>query len=200
MLKQHAIDVPLTAINDADAAAAGLAQQQGKLDSMIRVWTIGTGIGFGRYPMVEGVGEGGHTVVTLDDRETYCGCGGRGHIEGIMGHRAMRLRFLDMEPEDVFEAADNGDLRCIEFKKLWHKALAAGTASSIHMSGAGKFYLTGYNVRFVELPLLNHFVQQMVRMSPLQAFSIEIRPENLEMIVVGAAVIARTAAVSPVLA
>jgi predicted NBD/HSP70 family sugar kinase len=197
MLQEHGIDVPVTAVNDADAAAAGLAQQQGKLDSMIRVWTIGTGIGFGRYPLIDSVGEGGHTVVTLDDRETYCGCGGRGHMEGIMGHRAMRLRFLDMEPEDVFEAADKGDQRCIEFKKLWHKALAAGTASSIHISGAGKFYLTGYNVRFVELPLLNHYVQQMVRLSPLQAFSIEIMPQNLETLVVGAAVVGRTAAAVP---
>ena len=160
---------------------------------MIRVWTIGTGIGFGRYPLRDYVGEGGHTVVTLDDRETYCGCGGRGHMEGIMGHRAMRLRFLDREPEDVFEAADAGDQRCIEFKKLWHKALAAGTATSIHMSGAGKFNLTGYNVRFVELPLLNHYVQQMVRMSPLQAFSVEIRPDVPETVVVGAAVVGRTA-------
>ncbi len=193
LLKEHGIHAPVTIVNDADAVAAGLAHQQGKLDSMIRVWTIGTGIGFGRYPLAENVGEGGHMVVTLDDRETYCGCGGRGHIEGIMGHRAMRLRFLDMEPEDVFEAADAGDQRCIEFKKLWHKALAAGTASSIHMSGAGKFYLTGYNVRFVELPLLNHFVQQMVRMSPLQAFSVEVRPENPETVVVGSAVVARTA-------
>ena len=193
LLKEHGIEAPVTIVNDADAVAAGLAQQQGKLDTMIRVWTIGTGIGFGRYPMMDNVGEGGHTVVTLDDRETYCGCGGRGHIEGIMGHRAMRLRFLDMEPEDVFEAADSGDQRCIEFKKLWHRALAAGTASSVHMAGAGKFYLTGYNVRFVELPLLNHYVQQMVRMSPLQAFSIEIRPENHETVVVGAAVIARSA-------
>ncbi len=193
LLKEHGFDVPVTIVNDADAVAAGLAHQQGKLDSMIRVWTIGTGIGFGRYPLADNVGEGGHTVVTLDDRETYCGCGGRGHMEGIMGHRAMRLRFLDMEPEDVFEAADAGDQRCIEFKKLWHKALAAGTASSIHMSGAGKFYLTGYNVRFVDLPLLNHYVQQMVRMSPLQAFSVEIRPENPETVVVGSAVTARAA-------
>ena len=193
LLKEHGLDVPVFIVNDADAAAAGLAHQQGKLDSIIRVWTIGTGIGFGQYPLLENVGEGGHTVVTLDDRETYCGCGGRGHMEGIMGHRAMRLRFLDMEPEDVFEAADEGDQRCIEFKKLWHRALAAGTASSIHMSGAGKFYLTGYNVRFVELPLLNHYVQQMVRMSPLQAFSVEIRPENPETVVVGSAVVARTA-------
>ncbi len=199
LLREHGLDLPVAAINDADAVAAGLAHQQGKLDSMIRVWTIGTGIGFGRYPLRDNVGEGGHTVVTLDDRETYCGCGGRGHLEGIMGHRAMRLRFLDREPEDVFEAADSGDQRCIEFKKLWHKALAAATATSIHMSGAGKFYLTGYNVRFVELPLLNHYIQQMVRMSPLQAFSVEIRPDVPETVVVGAAVVGRNAsALAPV--
>jgi glucokinase len=65
------------------------------------------------------------------------------------------------------------------------------------MSGAGKFYLTGYNVRFVDLQLLNHYLQQMVRMSPLQAFSVEIRPQSVEVIVLGAAVIARTANAIP---
>ena len=194
MLAEHGIHAPITVVNDADAVAAGLAASHGKLDHMIRVWTIGTGIGFGRYPLTEGIGEGGHTVVTLDDKETYCGCGGRGHIEGIMGHRAMRLRFLDMEPEDVFEAAAAGDDRCLTFKKLWHKALAAGTATSVHMSGAGKFYLTGYNVRFVDLAMLHHYIEQMVRMSPLQGFSVEIRPEEVDSEVLGAAVIARQAA------
>ena len=111
----------------------------GKLDSVIRVWTLGVGIGYGRYPLTDGVWEGGHTVVTLDEKENYCGCGGRGHLEGIMGHRAMRLRFLDMEPEEVFEAAKEGDARCLDFKKLWHKALAAATATSIHLRGPGKF-------------------------------------------------------------
>ena len=113
------------ALNDADGLAAGLASAHGKLDSMIRVWSLGVGIGYGRYPFAPGVWEGGHTVVTLDEKERYCGCGGRGHMEGIMGHRAMRLRFLDMEPEEVFEAAKQGDARCLEFKRLWHKALAA---------------------------------------------------------------------------
>lgn len=196
MLKAHGISVPITVINDADAVAAGLASSQGKLQQMIRVWTLGTGIGFGRYPLTEGVGEGGHTIVTLDEKETFCGCGGRGHIEGIMGHRAMRLRFLDMEPEDVFEAAEQGDARCLEFKKLWHRALAAGTASSIHMSGAGKFYVTGYNVGFVDLAMLHHYIEQMVRMSPLQGFSVETRPEDVRSEVVGAAVSARQAALS----
>ena len=57
-----------------------------------------------------GCGRAAIPSVTLDDKENYCGCGGRGHLEGIMGHRAMRLRFLDMEPEEVFEAAKAG--RC----------------------------------------------------------------------------------------
>jgi glucokinase len=59
---------------------------------------------------------------------------------------------VDMEPEEVFEAAKNGDPRCLEFKKLWHKALAGATATSIHLRGPGKFFLAGFNVRFVDIP------------------------------------------------
>ena len=89
---------------------------------------------------------------TLDPNERFCGCGGLGHLESIMGHRAMRLRFLDMEPEEVFAAAKSGeDPRCAEFAILWHRALAAATATSIHMSGPGKFYITGPNARFVNV-------------------------------------------------
>ena len=107
---------------------------------MIRVWTLGVGIGYGRYPLTEGVWEGGHTVVTLDDKENYCGCGGRGHLEGIMGHRAMRLRFLDMEPEEVFEAAKTGDARCLEFERLWHRA-GRGHRDLHPPARAGTFFL-----------------------------------------------------------
>ena len=187
-LKQRGIDVPVTIINDADGFAAGLAATRGKLDAVIRVWTIGVGIGYGRYPLSEGVGEGGHTVVTLDEKENYCGCGGRGHLEGIMGHRAMRLRFLDMEPEEVFDAAKRGDARCLEFKKLWHRALAAATASSIHLRGPGKFFLAGPNVRFLDMPMLDDYLHQMVKMSPLQSYSVEIVSDDEETRVIGVAV------------
>jgi len=187
-LRENGIDVPVAIINDADALAAGLAAKLGRLDSILRVWTLGTGIGSGRYPLTEGVWEGGHTVVTLDAKENYCGCGGRGHLEGIMGHRAMRLRFLDMEPEEVFEAAKQGDARCLDFKKLWHKALAAATASSIHLRGPGKFFLAGFNVRFVDMPMLKEYLRQMVKMSPLQSYSIEIVTDDQETRVIGAAV------------
>ena len=190
-LEKHGIETAVTILNDADAMAAGLASTHGLLDRVIRVWTIGTGIGYGHYPFAEGVWEGGHTVVTLDDRERYCGCGGRGHLEGIMGHRAMRLRFLDMEPEEVFEAANRSqdpDPRCLEFKHLWHKALAAATASAIHIGGAGKFYLTGYNVRFLDMGMLRLYLKAMVKMSPLQAYSLEVVEDDQVTRVIGAAV------------
>ena len=188
------INASVTIVNDADAMAAGLASIHGKLDSMIRVWTLGVGIGYGRYPFAPGVWEGGHSVVTLDEKERFCGCGGRGHMEGIMGHRAMRLRFLDMEPEEVFEAAKNGDARCLDFKRLWHKALAAASATSIHMSGPGKIYLTGFNAVFLDMAMLKDYMQQMVKMSPLQSYSLEIVEDDPKVRIIGAAVAAEQAA------
>jgi predicted NBD/HSP70 family sugar kinase len=187
-LRNQGIEAPVSIINDADGFAAGIAALHGKLDTVVRVWTLGVGIGYGRYPLTDGVWEGGHTVVTLDDKENFCGCGGRGHLEGIMGHRAMRLRFLDMEPEEVFEAAKSGDARCLEFKKLWHKALAAATATSIHLRGPGKFFVAGFNVRFLDIPLLKDYLHTMVKMSPLQSYSIEIVEDDQETRIIGAAV------------
>jgi glucokinase len=188
------INASVTIVNDADAMAAGLASIHGKLDSMIRVWTLGVGIGYGRYPFAPGVWEGGHSVVTLDEKERFCGCGGRGHLEGIMGHRAMRLRFLDLEPEEVFEAAKNGDARCMDFKRMWHKALAAASATSIHMSGPGKIYLTGFNAVFLDMAMLKDYMQQMVKMSPLQSYSLEIVEDDPKVRIIGAAVAAEQAA------
>ena len=193
-LRSSGMNVAVNVLNDADGVAAGMAAAQGKLTSFIRVWTIGIGIGFGRYPFAPGVWEGGHTVVTLDEKENFCGCGGRGHIEGIMGHRAMRLRFLDMEPEEVFAEARSGDERCLTFVKLWHRALAAGISTSLHMEGAGRFFLTGFNARFVDLTLLKEYVHQMVKLSPLQSYAIEIIGDDDEMRIIGSAVAAEQAA------
>jgi len=190
LLRENGLNAPVTLLNDADCVAAGIAAKLGHLDRMVRVWTLGNGIGYGRYPFTPGVWEGGHTVITLDAKETYCGCGGRGHLEGIMGHRAMRMRFLDMEPEEVFEAAKSGDERCLEFKKLWHRALAAATATSIHQAGPGKFYVTGFNLRFVDMPMLTDYMQQMVKMSPLQNYSVEPVHESDDVYVIGAGVAA----------
>jgi glucokinase len=187
-LQERGIAAPVHIANDADAIAAGVASTRGRLDKLTRVWTIGKGIGYGRWPHAEGVWEGGHITVTLDPKERYCGCGGVGHLEGIMGYRAMRLRFLDLEPEEVFSNARNGDMRCRKFVDLWHRALAAATASFIHLAGPGRFYFTGKNVGFLELPLLRSHLETMVRMSPLQSFSLEILPPDDETALIGAGV------------
>lgn len=191
-LAERGIQTKIAVSNDADVVASGIAAVHGRLDQLVRVWTLGNGVGFGRYPTAPGVWEGGHMVVTLDPNEKFCGCGGLGHLESIMGHRAMRLRFLDMEPDEVFEAARSGTHpRCAEFAILWHRALAAATATSIHMSGPGKFYITGPNAKFVNVAFLNRCVQEMVKMSPLQGYVFEIVPKSDEVALIGAVVNAR---------
>ncbi len=193
-LRSAGLDCPVSLYNDADIVAAGLAATRGQLDRVIRVWTLSNGIGFGRYPFAEGIWEGGHMVVSLDPTEKFCGCGGRGHLEGFMGHRAMRLRFLDMEPDEIFENAEDGDQRCLDFVRLWHRALAAATANSIHMDGPGKFFIAGHNAKHLDLPLLNQYLHEMVKMSPLQGYVFEIVPGGDEIAVIGAAVNAELAA------
>ncbi|HEX6624153.1 MAG TPA: hypothetical protein VF064_10605, partial [Pyrinomonadaceae bacterium] len=117
-----------------------------------------------------------------------------GHVEGIMGHRAMRLRFLDLEPEEVFEQAAAGDQRCGDFVKLWHRALAAGTATSVHLDGPGKFFISGPSAGFVQINLLDQYLQEMVKMSPLQGSAFEVISTSDTTALIGAAVSAERAA------
>lgn len=187
-LRSFSITAPVFVYNDADVVAAGLAATHGELDRFIRVWTLGNGVGFGVYPRREGVWEGGHVVVSLDPRERYCGCGGVGHLEGIMGERAMRLRFLDLEPIEIFENAHKRDPRCVEFVKLWHRALAAATANSIHLAGPGKFFISGFNAKHLDLNLLHQYLHEMVKMTPLQSYVFEVVASSDVDAVIGAAV------------
>src|SRR5215471_1708470 len=190
-LKADGIDVPVIALNDADALATGIAATRDTLDRTVRVWYLGDGIGYGRHPHTDGIWEAGHIVVTLDPKEHYCGCGGVGHLEGIMGHRAMRLRFLDMEPEEVFMAARQGNPRALDFCKLWHRALAAATATSVHLDGPGRFYIAGPNADFVDLNLLGNLMHEMVAMTPLQGSYFEIVETSHDLALIGAAVASR---------
>ncbi len=186
-LSLNGLRVPVRIYNDADATAAGIASKRGTQRKLSRVWTLGNGVGFGRYPWSEGMWEGGHSVVTTDPKENYCGCGGRGHLEGFLGYRSMRLRFLDLEPEEVFANARSGDPRCVEFVSRCHRALAAATATSIHMEGPGPFYLTGPNVDWIDVGTLDRLVHEMVKMSPLQGSRFEVIPVNDDLGIIGAA-------------
>jgi glucokinase len=193
VLGRGGLKASVLVLNDADAIAAGVAATRGHLEKLIRIWYLGDGIGFGRYPQNEGVWEGGHMVVSLDPKEHYCGCGGIGHLEGIMGHRSMRLRFLDMEPEEVFASAREGDVRCGTFVKRWHRALAAASASTIHLDGPGKFFIMGPNAQYVDLGLVGQYLHEMVKMTPLQGSLFEIISSSQDLAIIGAAVNARRA-------
>ena len=188
VLAEKGVNAPVHISNDADAIAAGVAATRGQLNKLTRVWTIGNGIGYGRWPYVDGIWEGGHITVTLDPKEKFCGCGGIGHLEGIMGYRAMRMRFLDLEPEEVFANAKKGDERCREFVDLWHRSLAAATASFIHLAGPGRFYFTGHNVGFLDVGMLRRHLETMVKMSPLLSYSLEILPNDDATALLGAGV------------
>jgi predicted NBD/HSP70 family sugar kinase len=112
----------------------------------------------------------------------------------------MRLRFLDMEPEEIFAAAKprqmkQGDPRCVEFVKQYHRALAAATANCIYQEGPGKFYFTGYAVKFVDLNTLEDYLHQMVKLSPLQTYALEVISGDKQLGVIGAAVLASMAAI-----
>src|SRR6516225_367081 len=74
VLALDGISAPVTALNDADALAAGIAATRGALEKLIRVWYLGDGVGFGHYPRGDGIWEGGHTVISLDPKERFCGC------------------------------------------------------------------------------------------------------------------------------
>jgi glucokinase len=191
LLADAGLNTQVKLLNDADAMAAGMAAARGHLDKLVRLWFLGNGIGYGRYPQTGNAGEGGHTIVSLDPKENLCRCGGAGHLEGIMGHRAMRLRFLDLEPEEVFERGKAGDPRCVAFVDLWHRALAAATATAIHMEGPGKFFVSGPNARFVDTALLQTHLKAMVKMSPLQGSAVEVVHTTDELAIVGAAITAQ---------
>jgi predicted NBD/HSP70 family sugar kinase len=100
----------------------------------------------------------------------------------------MRLRFLDLEPEEVFAAARHGEPRAADFVKLWHRALAAATATIVQLDGPGRFYLSGPNADFVDAGRLGMDLQDMVKMSPLQGTFFEIVPTSHDLALIGAAV------------
>ena len=184
---------PVLVFRNTDVVAAGVAAAYGRLDQVTRVWSLGHEIGYGRYPSAEGTGEAGHCVVSLDPHETLCVCGGTGHLEGIMGHYAIRRRFFDIEPEEVFDRARTGDTRCLAFVRLWHRALAAATASRIHMNGPGAFFIGGPNARFIRPAVVESYLQEMVTLGSLQGSVFKVISITDELGVIGAALNASNA-------
>jgi glucokinase len=56
------------------------------------------------------------------------------------------------------------------------------------MEGPGTFFVTGPEVRFIDVGLLDRLLLEMVKMSPLQGSHFEVVPTSDEVGIVGAAV------------
>jgi len=76
---------------------------------------------------------------------------------------------------------------------LCHRAFTAATATSIPMEGPGTFFITGPDVKFIDIALLDRLLHEMVKMSPLQGSRFEVIPTSDEMGIIGAAVNAERA-------
>ncbi len=129
-------------------------------------------------------------VVSLDPSESFCGCGGKGHLEGIMGHRAMRLRFLDLEPEEIFAGAAEGDERCCDFELLWHRALAAlALCDQYPFRGTGEILYYRREFTICQDPYSYPVPpREMVTMTALQGSVFEVIAVDEDVAITGAAV------------
>jgi hypothetical protein len=56
----------------------------------------------------------------------------------------------------------------------------------IHLEGPGRFYFTGREIGRLDLARLKELLYQMVKMSPMQSYSLEVLPEDPAMAVIGA--------------
>ena len=95
------------------------------------------------------------------------------------------------------------DLVVCRTRSTSHSVAARGGCTKIPLAAGGaqedetildSGYWVHANARFVDLAMLKDYVQQMVKMSPLQRYSIEIVQDDTETRVIGAAVSAEQAA------
>jgi len=56
------------------------------------------------------------------------------------------------------------------------------------LAGPGKFFISGFNARRLDLNLLHQYLHEMVKMSTLQSYVFEVVPNSDENAVIGAAV------------
>ena len=62
------------------------------------------------------------------------------------------------------------------------------------MEGPGQFFISGPNAKYVQLNLLETYLHEMIKMSPLQGSKFEVVAASDETVIVGAAVSAAQAA------
>ena len=155
----HHTGLPVTFVNDADAAALGeyWVGSAREADSLVLL-TLGTGIGCGI--VIDGInlvganscgGEAGHIIIDYADDARVCGCGKTGHLEAYASATAVKKitqEHLDagressltariatgepLTPKMIAEEAERGDSLSEEMVVSTARFLGVGIASIMH--------------------------------------------------------------------
>lgn len=155
----HHCGLPVTFVNDADAAALGEYWVGSARDAnSLVLLTLGTGIGCGI--VIDGInliganscgGEAGHIIIDYADDARLCGCGKTGHLEAYASATAVKkitqehldagresslsARIADGEsltPKMLAEEAEKGDSLSNEMVMSTARFLGVGIASIMH--------------------------------------------------------------------
>jgi glucokinase len=159
LLEDH-IGIPVTLVNDANAAAYGeFWIGRGRDHHSLAMVTLGTGVGGGIVVddhLIGGAhdfgGEVGHLIINASDDSRWCGCGQRGHLEAYCSATAVKNRLneaLDagsesslrkllnegheLTPLDVAAAAAAGDPLSYELVMETARYLGIGITNILHM-------------------------------------------------------------------
>ncbi|MGD9126391.1 MAG: ROK family protein [Planctomycetia bacterium] len=155
----HHTGLPVTFVNDADAAALGeyWVGSAREADSLVLL-TLGTGIGCGI--VIDGInliganscgGEAGHIIIDYAEDARVCGCGKTGHLEAYASATAVKKimqEHLDagressltariaagesLTPKMIAEEAEQEDPLCEEVVLSTARFLGVGIASIMH--------------------------------------------------------------------
>lgn len=126
------LNIPVTLVNDTDAATLGAARTTGSGDD-VALLSVGTGLAAGfildgvpRKGASGSAGEIGHMVYR--ENGLPCACGQRGCLEVYASGRALDRLWPGAQSghsgEELFAAADSGAPKAVEARDQWIRALA----------------------------------------------------------------------------
>lgn len=198
---EKAFRVPVFLENDANAAALGeKIGGAGKTFENFVLLTLGTGIGGGiihRGRLLDVSAEFGHISIAPEGGK--CPCGNTGCLENYAAARAMIARAIEMiekgsdtilrecckgsiyklTPEDIYNAALEGDTMAREILRDAGRALGVGLASIINIMSPEAVILAGGLIG-----AWNIYVQEAIREAGRRAFkdlfdAVKIFPSSL---------------------
>ncbi len=139
-------------------------------------------------PMLKASGRAVTSPSRSIPKEHFCGCGGVGHLEGIMGYRAMRMRFLDLEPEEVFAHAKRATSAAANSSIYGTAPSPPPPPRSFTSPARAVSTSPATTSASSSCRCCARHLETMVKMSPLQSFSLEVLPHDDETALLGAGV------------